>query len=62
MPEYTLFAETLAGDIPALLVAPADAAGERPLVVVLHPLGSRKEKMLPGLLGIRPRRVSSRRD
>lgn len=49
MPEYTLSAETLAGDIPALLVAPAGAAA-RPLIVVLHPMGSRKEKMLPGLL------------
>ena len=49
MSNYTLSTETLAGDIPALLVAPAGAA-ERPLVVVLHPMGSRKEKMLPGLL------------
>lgn len=50
MSEYTLSAEMLAGDIPVLLVAPADAAADTPLVVVLHPLGSRKEKMLPGLL------------
>ncbi len=50
MSNYTLSTETLAGDIPALLVAPADAAAEKPLVVVLHPMGSRKEKMLPGLL------------
>lgn len=50
MSKYTLSAETLAEDIPALRVAPADAAADAPLVVVLHPLGSRKEKMLPGLL------------
>ena len=49
MLEYMLSAEMLAGDIPALLVAPADAA-DMPLIVVLHPMGSRKEKMLPGLL------------
>ena len=51
MSEYTLSAETLAGDLPALLVSPAEAAAaDLPLVIVLHPLGSRKEKMLPGLL------------
>ena len=50
MPEYTLSAETLAGDVPALLVAPDGSAADLPLAVVLHPLGSRKEKMLPGLL------------
>lgn len=50
MPEYTLSAETLAGNIPALRVAPAEHGADAPLVVVLHPLGSRKEKMLPGLL------------
>ena len=50
MPAYTLTEETLAGDIPALHVAPADAATDAPPVLVLHPLGSRKEKMLPGLL------------
>lgn len=50
MPEnYSLSAETLAGNIPALLVAPIEAV-DAPLVIVLHPLGSRKEKMLPGLL------------
>ena len=50
MPEnYSLSAETLAGNVPALLVAPIEAVGA-PLVIVLHPLGSRKEKMLPGLL------------
>jgi len=52
MPEYALKAETLAGDVPALRVAPADGAAALPLVVVLHPLGSRKEKMLPGLLAL----------
>ena len=51
MSEYTLSAQTLAGDLPALLVFPAEAAAaDLPLVIVLHPLGSRKEKMLPGLL------------
>lgn len=50
MPDYTLSAETLAGDVPALLVAPIKVTAEAPLVVVLHPMGSRKEKMLPGLL------------
>lgn len=50
MSEYKLSAQILAGDIPALRVVPADAAADTPLVVVLHPLGSRKEKMLPGLL------------
>ena len=46
---YSLSAETLAGDLPVLRVAPVGAA-DAPLIVVLHPLGSRKEKMLPGLL------------
>lgn len=50
MSDYTLSAETLAGDIPVLRVASAERGAEAPLVVVLHPLGSRKEKMLPGLL------------
>ncbi len=50
MADYTLSAETLAGDVPAVRLASAGAAADAPLVVVLHPLGSRKEKMLPGLL------------
>jgi dienelactone hydrolase len=50
MSEYTLSAETLGGDVPALRLASAGAAADAPLVIVLHPLGSRKEKMLPGLL------------
>lgn len=50
MSEYTLSTEPLAEDIPALLVAPAKSDADMPLVIVLHPLGSRKEKMLPGLL------------
>jgi fermentation-respiration switch protein FrsA (DUF1100 family) len=50
MPEnYTLSHAWLADDLPSLTVARADAPADAPLVVVLHPLGSRKEKMLPGL-------------
>ncbi len=50
MPEYTLSHEWLAEDLPSLTVTRADAPADAPVVVVLHPLGSRKEKMLPGLL------------
>ncbi len=50
MPEYILSEERLADDLPSLAVARADAPADAPLVVVLHPLGSRKEKTLPGLL------------
>ncbi len=49
---YTLSYELLADDLPALTVDRADAPADAPLVVVLHPLGSRKEKMLPGLLAL----------
>jgi pimeloyl-ACP methyl ester carboxylesterase len=50
MPEnYTLSHEWLANDLPTLTVACAGLPTDAPLVVVLHPLGSRKEKMLPGL-------------
>ena len=45
---YTLTHEWLAG-VPALTVAPDGSAADAPVVVVLHPLGSRKEKMLGGL-------------
>ena len=47
---YALSAEALSGDLPALRVVPAAGSAGLPLVIVLHPLGSRKEKMLPGLL------------
>ena len=51
MPDnYILSEEWLANDLPTLTVTRADFAADAPLVVVLHPLGSRKEKMLPGLL------------
>ena len=51
MPEhYTLSHERVADDLPSLSVAQDGLAADAPLVVVLHPLGSRKEKMLPGLL------------
>ncbi len=51
MPDnYTLSEEWLAEDLPTLTVTRAGTAADAPVVVVLHPLGSRKEKMLPGLL------------
>ena len=46
---YTLYHERLADDLPTLTVARAGLDRDAPLVIVLHPLGSRKEKMLPGL-------------
>ena len=49
---YTLTHEYLGGDLPALSVAPAGVASNGPLVIVLHPLGSRKEKMLAGLYAL----------
>ena len=49
---YTLSEEWLADDLPSLTISRADTAADAPLVVVLHPLGSRKEKMLPGLLAL----------
>ena len=50
MPDnYALFHERLADDLPALTITRADVPPDAPLVLVLHPLGSRKEKMLPGL-------------
>ena len=50
MPEnYSLSAAMLDGDVPAIRVVPIGIVNA-PLVIVLHPLGSRKEKMLPGLL------------
>ena len=48
MSKFVLTHEQLAGDLPALTVARAGAPSNAPLVLVLHPLGSRKEKMLPG--------------
>jgi len=51
MPDnYMLSHEWLADDLPSLTVTRAGIAADAPVVVVLHPLGSRKEKMLPGLL------------
>ena len=51
MPDnYILSEEWLADDLPTLTVTRAGVAADAPVVVVLHPLGSRKEKMLPGLL------------
>ncbi len=49
---YTLSEKWLADDLPSLTISRADTAADAPLVVVLHPLGSRKEKMLPGLLAL----------
>ena len=50
MPEhYTLSHEWLAEDLPTLSVASAGSDADSPLVLVLHPMGSRKEKMLAGL-------------
>ena len=46
---YTLSHEWLAGDLPSLSVAREGLGANAPWVIVLHPLGSRKEKMLPGL-------------
>lgn len=48
---YTLSPALLAGDLPTLTLARAGLAEDAPLVIVLHPLGSRKEKMLAGLYG-----------
>lgn len=53
MTRYSLTHETLAG-VPCLCVAPDGPTGGGPadglpLVVVVHGLGSRKERMLPGL-------------
>ena len=46
---YTLTWEELPEGLQVLAVARAGLATDAPLVLVLHPLGSRKEKMLPGL-------------
>ncbi len=49
---YTLTHEYLAEDLPVLSVARVDPATNAPLIIVLHPLGSRKEKMLAGLYAL----------
>ena len=60
MPDnYTLTHEWLAGDLPVLTAAHADTPTDAPLVLVLHPLGSRKEKMLPGLYALARSRLPS---
>jgi len=46
---YTLSRENAAGDLPSLIAARTDLSIEAPVVVVLHGLGSRKEKMLTAL-------------
>lgn len=51
MPEhYSLSEAWLSEDLPTLTAAREGLAADAPLVLVQHPLGSRKEKMLPGLL------------
>jgi len=50
MPEtWTLTSETIAGDIPCLIAARTGLPADAPLALVLHGLGSRKEKMLTAL-------------
>ena len=46
---YALSQEWLAGDLPGLVVGREGLSADAPLVLMLHGLGSRKEKMLPGL-------------
>ncbi len=47
--QYALSHEWLAGDLPALVVNREGVGADAPLVLVLHGLGSRKEKMLTAL-------------
>ncbi len=47
--DYALTWEGLAEGLRILTVARAGLAADAPLIVVLHPMGSRKEKMLSGL-------------
>ena len=49
MMDFCLTADRV-GEVPYLLLTPADAAAETPLALILHGLGSRKEKMLPTML------------
>ena len=44
-----LVSEHVDDDIPCLSVAPANLSSSAPLVLMLHGLGGRKEKMLPAL-------------
>lgn len=46
---YVMTAEKSAGDVPCLIVAREGLAVDAPLVLMLHGLNSRKEKMLPAL-------------
>lgn len=46
---YTLLHEWPAADLPGLVVNREELPSDAPLVIVLHGLGSRKEKMLPAL-------------
>jgi len=46
---YALSHEWLAGDLPSLVVGREGLGTDAPLLIALHGLGSRKEKMLPAL-------------
>jgi predicted esterase len=46
---YALSHEWLAGDLPGLVVTRQELGADAPLLIALHGLGSRKEKMLPAL-------------
>lgn len=55
MTDYTLTHDVLDGDLPSLAVARAGLADDAPRVLVLHGLGSHKERMLAGLYALAQR-------
>ena len=50
--QYLLSHEWLAEDLPTLTVARKGLPADAPLVIVVHGLGGRKERMLPGLYAL----------